>query len=161
MHFFIHDYRANKGNIKSLIIVLSFRVSSFFARRPIFLRFLGFPVRVLYRVLIEWLLGVEIPDTIQIGKGLKVFHGQGLVVHKNTIIGEHVILRHNTTIGTKKGSVRAPVIGNNVDIGANTVILGPINIGENVVIGAGAVVVQSFPGNCIIAGNPAKIIKNI
>lgn len=50
-------------------------------------------------------------------------------------------------------------IGNYVDIGANAVIIGPITVGDNVVIGAGAVVVKDVPSGFIVAGNPAKIIK--
>ena len=54
-----------------------------------------------------------------------------------------------------------PTIGDNVEVGANVVIIGDIEIGNNVVIGAGSVVVKSIPSNCIVAGNPAKVIKQI
>ena len=51
-----------------------------------------------------------------------------------------------------------PSIGDNVSLGANVNILGDITIGDNVVIGAGSVVVKDVPSNCVVAGNPAKII---
>lgn len=52
-------------------------------------------------------------------------------------------------------------IGNNVSLGANVTIVGHVHIGDNVVVGAGAVVVKDVPSNCVVAGNPAKIIKQL
>ena len=52
-------------------------------------------------------------------------------------------------------------IGDNVWIGGNAVILPGVTLGDNVVVGAGAVVTKSFPSNVAIAGNPAKVIKEI
>lgn len=54
-----------------------------------------------------------------------------------------------------------PKIGNNVLVGANVTIIGDITIGDNVIIGAGSVVVKNVPSNCVIVGNPAKILKTI
>lgn len=49
-------------------------------------------------------------------------------------------------------------IGNDVRIGSNVTLL-PVNIGDNSIIGAGSVVTKDIPANCIVAGNPAKIIR--
>lgn len=54
-----------------------------------------------------------------------------------------------------------PIIGNNVTLGASVTIIGEIHIGDNVIIGAGSVVVKDVPNNVVIAGNPAKIIHTI
>ena len=54
---------------------------------------------------------------------------------------------------------KAPMIGNNVDIGANVSIIGPVKIGDNVIIGAGSVVVKNISTNKIAVGNPAKEVK--
>lgn len=75
-------------------------------------------------------------------------------------IGEKVIVRHNTTIGNKNsGSNDKPVIGDNVQVGAGTLIIGDVNVGDNVVIGAGSVVVKDVEANRIVVGNPAHYIK--
>lgn len=58
--------------------------------------------------------------------------------------------------GTYEGKI---VIGNNVWIGAHTIILKDVNIGNGVVIGAGSVVTHNVPSNCVVAGNPAKTVK--
>lgn len=72
-------------------------------------------------------------------------------------IGDYFSCIHCTTLGAK-GNGR-PVIGNNVTLGANVTIIGHVHIGNNVIVGAGSVVVKDVPDNCVVAGNPARIIK--
>jgi putative colanic acid biosynthesis acetyltransferase WcaB len=81
------------------------------------------------------------------------------VLNPQTVIGANCILRQSTTIGNKEPDGKAPVIGNQVNIGANVCIIGDISIGDNVIIGAGSVVVKDIPANCVVGGNPAKIIR--
>jgi acetyltransferase-like isoleucine patch superfamily enzyme len=59
------------------------------------------------------------------------------------------------------GSAGTIKIGNNVFIGHNVIILKNIQIGNNVIIGSGSIITKDVPDNCIVAGNPAKIISNI
>lgn len=137
-----------------------YRMSAFFTTNR-FLRIIGLPVRAFYKFFFHWVLGVEIPDTTMIGKGFVIFHGQGLVINPDVIIGDNVTVRHNTTIGNAREGGKCPVIGNNVNIGANVVILGPVVIGDNAVIAAGAVVVKDVPANTMVAGNPARVMKPV
>jgi len=53
----------------------------------------------------------------------------------------------------------APVLGDNVDVGCNSVIIGDITVGHGAVIGAGSVVVHDVPEKSVVCGNPAKVIS--
>lgn len=158
------DWSRNKFNFKGKFISLMFRFASLGNKSFLLFLFL-FPYLLFYRFFVEWVLGVELPYKTIIGKGLVIYHGHSLVINDNTILGDNCTLRHSTTIGNKElfnGTYsNSPIIGNNVDIGSNVCIIGPINIGNNVKIGAGSVVVKNIPDNVIVAGNPAKIIKYI
>lgn len=158
------DWTANKGNLKARLVLAMFRLAQV-ANRHILLAvllsiYLGF-----YHVLVEWMLGIELPRKLKVGKGLIIYHGQALVINQGVIIGAHCTLRNSTTIGHKKsadgGFTGCPVIGDHVNIGANVVIIGAVSIGDHAVIGAGSVVVKDVPARTVVAGNPAKVIKQI
>ena len=102
-----------------------------------------------------------IPASCKIGSNSRFMYGGiGVVLHKKTIIGFNVALGQGITIG-RKLTDNAPVIGNNVYIAAGSRILGDIKIGDNVIIGANSVVISNVPDNCVVAGSPAKVVKNI
>ena len=96
----------------------------------------------------------------KIGGGIYAAHPFATIIHAKSI-GVNFSFRQNTTIGNKKDGRNdlLPVIGNNVTLGANVVIIGDVRIGDNVIVGAGSVVVKDIPANSVVAGNPAKIIK--
>lgn len=91
--------------------------------------------------------------------GMMCYHPFATVINAKTI-GENFQFRNGLTVGNKANdNQKIPVIGSNVTVGANVVIIGDISIGDHVIIGAGSVVVKDVPSNVIIAGNPAQIIK--
>lgn len=88
-------------------------------------------------------------------------HGIGCVVHSKAKIGNNCVIFQNSTLGSKWSDGicegEAPMIGNNVMIGAGAIILGKITVGDNSIIGANAVVLKDVPPNSIALGVPAKI----
>ncbi|QVW33802.1 serine acetyltransferase [Geobacter sulfurreducens] len=87
------------------------------------------------------------------------YGGIGVVIHKNAVIGDNVIIGPNVTIGGRSNRANVPIIGNNVYISTGAKILGDITIGDRVIIGANAVVISSVPSDSVVAGVPARIIK--
>jgi serine acetyltransferase len=161
-HFLFQDWVANKGNPKTQLFLLSFRFTQLLrhAPRPLFV--LGLPYLVLHKFFYEWLCGIDLPLTTNVGRNLRIFHGVGLVVNGRAVIGCNVVLRHGVTIGVKEtnefGVGAAPVLGDFVDVGAGAIILGGVCIGKDARIGAGAVVVKDVPDGGVVVGNPARLI---
>ena len=105
--------------------------------------------------------GIEIHPGAIIGNNLFIDHGTGIVIGETTIIKDNVTIYHGVTLGGRgldKGK-RHPTIGNNVIIGCGAKILGNINIGDNVKIGANSVVLKDVIDNATIVGIPGKIVK--
>lgn len=101
----------------------------------------------------------KIFKSTKIAGGMMCYHPFATVINAKSI-GANFQFRNGLTIGNKNNDNNLiPTIGNNVTVGANVVIIGDISIGDQVIIGAGAVVVKDVPSNCVIAGNPAKVIK--
>lgn len=97
-----------------------------------------------------------------IGGGVYPAHPYATILNAKSI-GNNFSFRQCTTIGNKRDgeNTNGPIIGDNVNVGANVCIIGDIIIGNNVIVGAGSVVVKDIPDNAIVAGNPARIIKYI
>lgn len=102
--------------------------------------------------------GVEIHPAAKIGRRLVIDHGMGIVIGETAIVGDDVLLYHAVTLGAKRSErvKRHPTIGNNVTIGAQSVILGDITIGDGASVGAGSVVTRDVANGATVAGNPAR-----
>jgi serine O-acetyltransferase len=110
--------------------------------------------------LVRSMTGIEIHPAAQIGQGLFIDHGMGVVIGETTEIGEDVTLYHGVTLGgtsMQKGK-RHPTLGDRVVVGAGAKILGAITIGADTRIGANAVVVKSVPANSVVVGVPGQNI---
>lgn len=108
---------------------------------------------------IEIMTGICIPPETKIGPGLFIHHFGGIVINSNAQIGENCDLHHGVTIGNKNSGGPSPAIGDRVTIGVGAVVLGGITIGNDVEIGANAVVVDDIPDHSIVVGIPGKVIK--
>lgn len=154
------DWRTNPHCLKARLILLSYRTSRWFWLGGSICKRLGLPFFAMHRVVVEWFLGVELGWRVEAGLGLRLFHGTALVIHPDVKIGSGCTLRHATTLGTKVAGGAAPRLGNNVDVGSNSVVLGGISLGDGVVVGAGSVVVRDVPPGVVVAGNPARPIDD-
>lgn len=103
----------------------------------------------------------KIFKSTKIAGGMMCYHPFASVINAKSI-GANFQFRNGLTIGNKSNdNSLLPIIGNDVTVGANAIIIGDITIGNNVVIGAGSVVVKDVPSNSVIAGNPAKILRRL
>lgn len=109
----------------------------------------------------RFLTGVEIHPGAQIGRGLLIDHGAGVVIGETAVIGDNCTIYQGVTLGGTGKDVgkRHPTIGNNVMIGSGAKVLGPFTVGDNVKIAAGAVVLNEIPENSTAVGVPARVIS--
>lgn len=111
----------------------------------------------------RFIFSCDIPPTVVFGKNLILPHfGLGVVIHYRTIMGDNVKIFQNVTIGVRKpGKSSVTIIGNNVMIGAGAKVLsyGELKIGDNAQIGANSVVLHDVNHDTIVAGIPAKDIN--
>lgn len=104
---------------------------------------------------------VWIPPQVTLGADFHIIHAEGsLSIHPEAVIGDRVGVMHNVTIGTNMGP-GAPVIGDDVFIGVNSTVLGPIRIGDRVRIAANTAVTTNVPSDSIVVGSPAKIYPRL
>lgn len=106
--------------------------------------------------------GYQINIRTKIKGGLFLGHRGSVVINGDTVIGEKCNIAQGVTIGQENRGKRkgAPIIGDRVWIGANSIIVGRVNIGNNVLIAPNSFINFDVPSNSIVIGNPAKIISN-
>ena len=105
--------------------------------------------------------GIEIHPAAQIGRGLFIDHGSGVVIGETAEVGDHVTMYQGVTLGGTgfaRGK-RHPTIGDEVMIGAGSKLLGPIEVGAKSKIGANSVVIHDVPPNSTVVGNPGHPVR--
>ena len=131
------------------------------------------PAHVLYRLrlfflarfisqLSRFITGIEIHPGARIGHGVFIDHGYGVVIGETSVIGDNVLIYHGVTLGgtgnEKDRNNRHPHIGNDVIIGAGSLVLGAIKVGDGAKIGAGALVVNDVPKGSTVVNEPGRLV---
>lgn len=151
---------AIRSNIEVLLYPSFWAVINHRIAHRLYKRKLFFLARLISQIS-RGLTGIEIHPGATIGKRFFIDHGMGIVIGETAEIGDDVMLYHGVTLGGtgKEKHKRHPTIGNNVMIGAGTIVLGPVTIGSNTKIGAGSVVTQDIPANVTAVGSPVRIVR--
>ena len=121
--------------------------------------FRQFTALMLYRYTVRY--GISISSRSTVGAGLYIGHFGGIVVNHGAVIGDNCNIQQGVTLGKANRGARAgaPVIGNNVFIGAGAKIIGHIHVGDGAAIGANAVVTRDVPAGVAVAGVPAGVVS--
>ena len=135
----------------------------------------GTPSLILYRLMqwsrhrrlvpLEWmfnrmnsmLCNCIIGRGTEFGEGFVLIHSIGIVINGSVRGGRNVFLEHQVTIGAERR--QAPVLGNDVFVGAGAKIIGPVRVGDGAKVGANAVVVGDVPAHSTVVGIPARVVR--
>lgn len=118
------------------------------------------PARIVSQVS-RFFTGIEIHPGAVIGERLFIDHGMGVVIGETCEIGDDVVIYQGVTLGGsgKEKGKRHPTIGNNVVIGSGAKILGSFTVGDQCNIGANSVVLREVPSGSTVVGIPGKIVR--
>jgi serine O-acetyltransferase len=105
--------------------------------------------------------GIEIHPAAEIGPGLFVDHGMGVVIGETAKLGADVTIYQGVTLGGTGFATgkRHPTVEDNVTIGSGAKLLGPIIVGHGSKIGANTVVIHDVPPNSTVVGNPGHPVR--
>lgn len=149
------DFRVNHGEPRSQRILLWFRVCQFLCVRFAHFRILTRLVEALYARRVAWRFGVELPLSTSVGRRLRIFHAQNIVINPHAVLGNDVTIRHSLTIGHGREGMDVPTVCDGAELGAGVIAIGAITIGEGSRVGAGALVVSDVPARATVIGPSA------
>lgn len=130
------------------------------ARMAVRFKLLRAPLTVVYRFMhtaMIWLWGIDLPYTTKLGRRVRIWHHGGIWIGARSI-GDDVHIRHNTTFGilSRQDLNGKPIIGNRVEVGLGSSILGAVTVGDDCVIGPNSVVIRDLPPGSVVMGVPAR-----
>lgn len=163
-------YKSYGGHFTSIVFltqgfwaIFQYRVANYFflKLKVPFFRQIVLSICLLWRKGIEIVTGISIPASANIGHSFYIGHFGGIFLNAKVVIGNNCNISQGVTIGVSGTNENrgVPIIGNNVYIGANSVIVGQIIIEDNVLIGACSLVNSNIPQGHVVLGVPAKIIS--
>ncbi|MBP2299106.1 serine acetyltransferase [Azospirillum picis] len=109
---------------------------------------------------------MDLPWETEVGPGLRILHGWGLVVNANARIGANVTLFHGVTLGQKDDLLPSgrvthyPELGDGVWVGPHAVVIG-VSVGDECIVAASSVVTKPVPRRTVVAGNPGKPVAEV
>lgn len=153
------------NRLKVILINHTFHLI-FFYRLGVFCRKIPILGKI-FGILIEYFIRIiyssDISCKSKIGAGLMILHGHDIVIGADVVIGKNCKIFNGVTLGNKNTEINIneqPILGNNVVVGTGAKILGKIFIGDNVKIGANSVVLIDIPSDSVAVGVPANIKRN-
>ena len=146
---------------RGLFAVIIYRFRAYFLQCCAKYKQIGFlfkALSILFMHISVILAKSEIFPNTDIKPGLFISN-KGHVIIGAHRIGSRCVIHENVTIGGNLFTKEKPTIGNNVWIGANSVIIGGITISDGSTIREGTVLTKNIPSNCVVQGNPARVTK--
>lgn len=148
-----------KVKLRYLFLVPGFTFTFFFRHASMSKNPVSRSFWLLFFYITRLITHIQIPVRTVIGKGLWILHFGHIIVNPKAIIGKNFSISPGCLVGDDRGKrVGSPVIGNNVYMGANSIIVGNVRIGDHVLIAPGAFVNFDVPPYSIVLGNPGEII---
>lgn len=163
---FKSDYIRSGKNKKTIPVFFIYRLGNKIYYSQInkyFKLFLLTILKLFQLILVELPFGIEIPFETKIGRGLRLIHLNGIIIHKNVVIGKNCTIYHQVTIGANEHRDdynKVASIGDYCYIGAGAKLIGKIVIGDNCKIGANSVLTKNLESGCTVIGLN-KILKKI
>lgn len=109
----------------------------------------------------RFLTQVEIHPSAEIGRGVFIDHGAGVVIGETAVVGDNVTIYQGVTLGgtSLQHGKRHPTVENGAVIGLHSAVLGAITVGAGAKVGGGSVVVKDVPPNATVVGIPARVVS--
>jgi len=142
-------------------VTVLYRMSRTLYKFPL-TRPLAFPLRTFA---IIW-AGTEIHPSVEIGPGFCIVHSQKVVIGPGVVIGSNFRIHHGCTVAGDLGrgvtpGTACPVLGDDVTIGLDAYVMGPVTVGDGAIIGAQSLVNKDVEAYTLVAGAPAKLIRQL
>jgi serine O-acetyltransferase len=154
------DRRLNGTLRPGFHALLMYRLGRWASERPI-RRWPILRLAATMRFFVRNVYGIELYWESEIGRRLYIAHQGTIAMHPHCKVGDDCVIRQGSTIGASEEVTpheEAPILGNNVQVGAGAMVLGKIRIGDNVRIGPNAVVTTDVPDNSTVLAPPSRIV---
>ncbi|MEL4358507.1 MULTISPECIES: serine O-acetyltransferase [unclassified Luteococcus] len=161
------DMRANEGLLRPGFQALAVNRVGAWAATDQAPKPLRAPARVISRagqVICRNVYGIDLPETVQVGRRVRIVEQHGIVIHPFSVIGDDCIIRQGATLGAISGDPEryageAPRLGRNVSVGVNACVLGDVEIGDDVQIGPNATVMDNVPARAVVLSPKSRVMR--